>query len=71
MALSGLCFTTGNNEGTEVQGKCYKIQPQFDKDKLCQTNLIAFIGEIIAFLDKGNSSHLDIIYSEAGKTFDT
>lgn len=38
MALSGLCFTTGNNEGTEVQGKCYKMQPQFDKDKLCQTD---------------------------------
>lgn len=42
------------------------MQPQFDKDKLCQTNL----GEIIAFLDKGNSSNLDIIYLEARKTFD-
>lgn len=62
MALSGLCFTTGKNEGTEVQGKCYKTQPQFDKDKLYQTNMIAFIGEIIAFLDMGNRSNLDIIY---------
>lgn len=70
MALSGLYFTTGNNEGIEVQQKYYKTDPHFDKDKLCQTNLIAFIGKIIAFLDKGNSSNLDIICLEDGKIFD-
>lgn len=70
MALSGLYFTAGKNEGTEVQGKCYKMQPQFDKDKLCQTDLIVFIGKIIAFLDKRHSYNLDIMYLKAGKIFD-
>lgn len=34
---SELCFTTGKNEGTEVERKCDKIQPRFYKDGLCQT----------------------------------
>lgn len=46
------------------------MQPGFDRDRLCQTNLIPFIEEIIGFLDKGNSSNLDLIYLEARKTFD-
>lgn len=67
---SELCFTTGKNEGTEIERKCDKTQLGFDKDRLCQTNLISFVEEIIAFLDKGNRSNLDLIYLEARKTFD-
>lgn len=67
---SELYFTTGKNEGTEVERKCDKTQPGFDKDRLCQTTLISFIEEIIDFLGKGNKSNLDLIYLEARKTFD-
>lgn len=72
MTLSGwseLYFTARKNEGAAIQRKCDKTQPGFDKDRLCQTNLISFIEEIIAFLDKGNRSNLDLIYLEARKTF--
>lgn len=49
---SELCFTTQKNEGTEVKRKCYIMRPKFDKDKLCQPNLISFTEEIIAFLGR-------------------
>jgi len=65
-----LCFTTGKRGGTEVQRKCDQMQPEFGRDRLCQTNLIFFPEEIIAFLDKGNRSNLDLIYLEGRKAFD-
>lgn len=45
------------------------MKPKFDKDRLCQANLISFSEEIIAFLDKGNRYNVDVIYLEARKTF--